>query len=142
MAVDSLRALRADRFDYWKAQHLLNRAGFGGTPGQVRALANLGLSEAVDYIVDYDKIDWPPVEAEEFDPDIMRPRTRTERQELVQARQSGDESVVEQFRQQRQARQRADRTQIAELRRWWLTRLIETSRPLQEKLTLFWHGHF
>ena len=44
MAVDSLRALRADRFDYWKAQHLLNRAGFGGTPGQVRALANLGLS--------------------------------------------------------------------------------------------------
>ncbi len=142
MAVDSLRALRADRFDYWKAQHLLNRAGFGGTPGQVRALANLGLSGAVDYIVDYDKFDVPPVEAGEFDPDIMRPRTQAERQELRRARQGGDETVVERFRQRRQARQRADRTQVAELRRWWLTRLIETDRPLQEKLALFWHGHF
>jgi uncharacterized protein (DUF1800 family) len=25
---------------------------------------------------------------------------------------------------------------------WWLKRLIETPRPLEEKLTLFWHGHF
>ncbi|MCC6176243.1 MAG: DUF1800 domain-containing protein [Chloroflexi bacterium] len=28
------------------------------------------------------------------------------------------------------------------LRAWWLYRMIETSRPLQEKMTLFWHGHF
>lgn len=25
---------------------------------------------------------------------------------------------------------------------WWLSRMISTQRPLQEKLTLFWHGHF
>jgi uncharacterized protein (DUF1800 family) len=25
---------------------------------------------------------------------------------------------------------------------WWLTRMITTSRPLQEKMTLVWHGHF
>ena len=36
MAGNPLRPLRADAFDYWKAQHLLNRAGFGGTPAQVR----------------------------------------------------------------------------------------------------------
>ena len=47
MTMNSLRALRPRDFDYWKAQHLLNRAGFGGTPSQVRSLANLGLNAAV-----------------------------------------------------------------------------------------------
>jgi len=28
------------------------------------------------------------------------------------------------------------------LRAWWLRRMIETPYPLQEKMTLFWHGHF
>ena len=25
---------------------------------------------------------------------------------------------------------------------WWLDRMVQTQRPLEEKLTLFWHGHF
>jgi hypothetical protein len=25
---------------------------------------------------------------------------------------------------------------------WWATRMLTTNRPLEEKLTLFWHGHF
>ncbi|MDB5624135.1 MAG: hypothetical protein JWR39_2698 [Devosia sp.] len=25
---------------------------------------------------------------------------------------------------------------------WWLDRMVRTNRPLEEKLTLFWHGHF
>ena len=25
---------------------------------------------------------------------------------------------------------------------WWLDRMIRSRRPLQEKLTLFWHDHF
>jgi len=29
-----------------------------------------------------------------------------------------------------------------ELRAWWLRRMIQTPHPLQEKMTLFWHGHF
>jgi uncharacterized protein (DUF1800 family) len=29
-----------------------------------------------------------------------------------------------------------------DLEAWWLARMITTQRPLQEKLTLFWHGHF
>ncbi|HYL51673.1 MAG TPA: DUF1800 domain-containing protein [Acidimicrobiia bacterium] len=28
------------------------------------------------------------------------------------------------------------------LRQWWLDRMATTTAPLQEKLTLFWHGHF
>ena len=25
---------------------------------------------------------------------------------------------------------------------WWLSRMVNTSRPLEEKMTLFWHNHF
>jgi uncharacterized protein (DUF1800 family) len=28
------------------------------------------------------------------------------------------------------------------LRRYWLLRILETSRPLEETMTVFWHGHF
>jgi uncharacterized protein (DUF1800 family) len=31
---------------------------------------------------------------------------------------------------------------IDALTQWWLRRMITTTRPLQEKMTLFWHGHF
>lgn len=31
---------------------------------------------------------------------------------------------------------------LAELQLWWLNRMLTTKRPLQEKMTLFWHGHF
>ncbi|HLJ69156.1 MAG TPA: DUF1800 domain-containing protein [Chloroflexota bacterium] len=37
----------------------------------------------------------------------------------------------------------ADRTGLIDpLTTWWLGRMLTTTRPLQEKMTLFWHGHF
>jgi uncharacterized protein (DUF1800 family) len=35
-----------------------------------------------------------------------------------------------------------DLSKLEDLQQWWLYRMIHTRRPLQEKLTLFWHGHF
>ena len=70
-----LKPLNPKQFDFWKARHLLNRAGFGGTRDQIAALASLGLDGAVDYIVKYDAIETPPVLADHFDHDIMKPRT-------------------------------------------------------------------
>lgn len=35
-----------------------------------------------------------------------------------------------------------DYTLIDDLKRWWLYRMAFTRRPLEEKMTLFWHGHF
>jgi uncharacterized protein (DUF1800 family) len=32
--------------------------------------------------------------------------------------------------------------QIEAAKYWWLTRMLYTQRPLQEKMTLFWHNHF
>ena len=40
------------------------------------------------------------------------------------------------------ARPSINAAQLDQLRRWWLQRMVSSSRPLQEKLTLFWHGHF
>ncbi|MHC4990299.1 MAG: DUF1800 domain-containing protein [Planctomycetota bacterium] len=142
MAKRTLQALADRDFDFRKARHLLNRAGFGGTPGQVRALANMGLDAAVDYIVDYEAVDDPPVEADAFDRNIMKPLSRDERDALQRARRTSDEMTLGQFRKRRQDAQRADRAQMRELQKWWLARMIESPRPLEEKMTLFWHGHF
>ena len=32
--------------------------------------------------------------------------------------------------------------QQAALTQWWLDRMIEAPKPLAEKMTFFWHGHF
>jgi len=34
------------------------------------------------------------------------------------------------------------RRKIEAAKFWWLNRMLHTQRPLQEKLTLFWHDHF
>jgi len=34
------------------------------------------------------------------------------------------------------------RRKIEAVRFWWLNRMLYTQRPLQEKMTLFWHEHF
>jgi hypothetical protein len=128
-------------FDYGAAQHLLNRAGFGGTPAQVRALLELGLDDAVDYLVEF-KGERVSNEGFEFKSDILRAQTPEERETLRRARATNDTETIARIERERQERQNADRAQIGAMKRWWLARMIETGRPLQEKLTLFWHGHF
>jgi len=43
---------------------------------------------------------------------------------------------------ERAAFAKAVRSDVVGLQRWWMNRMITTSTPLREKLTLFWHGHF
>lgn len=35
-----------------------------------------------------------------------------------------------------------DRGDLQRLRAWWVDRMIRTDSPLEEKMTLFWHGLF
>jgi uncharacterized protein (DUF1800 family) len=142
MPINSLRELKPQDFDYWKANHLASRAGFGGTPSQVRALHQLGLDGAVDYIVDYEKLQYAPVKDNQYASDIMRPPTEEERLMIAEARRTNNEAIRERLQQERQRRQAADREQMRDVQKWWLKRIIETTRPLEEKMTLFWHGHF
>jgi len=143
MTFSSTKKLDSKSFDTRKAHHLLQRSGFGGTPQQAHALVELGFEKAVDFIVNYENVADPDEPSlDDFDKDIMRPATQAERSTINKARQSGNEEVVDIYRKERQRRQRLDRKQIAEMEQWWMRRLASTPRPLEEKMTLFWHGHF
>ena len=37
---------------------------------------------------------------------------------------------------------RASKLETQRLGTWWANRMLTTSRPLEEKMALFWHGHF
>ncbi len=123
-----LKLLATDAWDYAKARHLLVRAGFGGTPDEVAKLHAMGLHAAVDYVVDFDK--QPTV-------DIAFSGLPLERPDPLEGKYSAE--VRTRINARRTSRENA---QLARLRLWWLRRMVESPRPLQEKLTLFWHGHF
>lgn len=138
----SLRPIAPVSFGYEEARHLLWRAGFGGTPDQVRILADWGPEKAVDHLIEVGEVGgYPEPKADAFEADIMRPATEDERRAYRLAARNQDEDALARFRLERQRREQQDRAQIRALQRWWLTRMIETPRPLEEKMTLFWHGH-
>lgn len=138
----SLRPIRPEEFGYDQARHLLWRAGFGGTPRQVQTLVSWGPTKSVDSLLNVADVPYENDRASEFDSDIMRPPSPTERQAIAQARRAQDENQLAKLRLEREKRERRDRAQIRDVQRWWLERMIETPRPLEEKMVLFWHGHF
>jgi len=138
----SLQPLPDREFGYLQAQHLLNRAGFGGTARQISALQTMGLAKAVDLLVDYDKVDAGRLPHARVDPDLMGPPSEQERRMYQEARRTNDQATLDRIEAERLARQAQDRTQMHAMQQWWLARMIATPRPLEEKLTLFWHGHF
>lgn len=136
----TLRPIRREEFGYAQARHLLWRAGFGGTDAQIRHLADIGPEKSVDLILDYKQEDSPWPTESSFDKDIMSPPSPVQREAYRRARQSGDEDALARLQDERQRRERLDREQVAEVQKWWLKRMIETGNPLEEKMTLFWHG--
>src|SRR5436189_230659 len=75
--------------------------------------------------------------ADSADPSWAKPDpTRTER--FLAARRATEEERRKLFREEQQAQ----RQHITELRGWWLQRMAHGPRPFQEKMVLFWHGHF
>jgi uncharacterized protein (DUF1800 family) len=127
-----LKPLPAAKWNFTTAAHLLNRAGFGGPPAQIEALVRMGPDLAVAHFVDYEKVSDPAANPEWAKPDPERAeRFRRFRQASEEAR-----------KEMRREEQRTQRERLLELRTWWLRRMAFGPRPLQEKLTLFWHGHF
>lgn len=139
---DLFDPLPDERFGHAEARHLLLRAGFGGTPAQADALLALGLEGAVGHLVDFHSVPTDPADPEGFDKGIITPLPPEDREQLRRARQRGDEDTLARYRNAQQQAQGTDRRQMADIQRWWLKRMIESPRPLEEKLTLFWHGHF
>jgi uncharacterized protein (DUF1800 family) len=127
-----LSLLPASKWNFTTAAHLLNRAGFGGTPHEIERLAKLGPAGAVASLVDYEQTPDPTPDPAWAKPDPER------MQKLIALRQAKAEERQQLFMEER----RLQWQRMSELRGWWLDRMAKGPRPLQEKLTLFWHGHF
>ncbi|MEE9126118.1 MAG: DUF1800 domain-containing protein [Planctomycetota bacterium] len=125
----STRALATQELTYKQARHLLMRAGFGGSPEQIKKLQQMGLQAAVAYLVDYERLpqDVPGhgvIPPEPIARGTFRRLSQDERRSL------------------QRMRRRTDGRKLQRLRGWWLRRMVASERQLEEKMTLFWHGHF
>lgn len=127
-----LKPLNLAKWNFTTAAHLLNRAGFGGPPSEIEKLVKLGLPASVSWLVDYEQ-----TPDNTSDPVWAKPDP--ERQQRFIALRNATEEQRKMLQREEQQRQRE---QTIELRGWWLQRMAKGLRPLQEKLTLFWHGHF
>lgn len=112
------------------AAHLLNRAGFGGSPETIEKLHAMGHSDAIESLLEAgEESDLFP--APEMEPLSVRMR----------ALKSG--GLEGEALEERKKRERKRTRELGiELRYWWLRRMRETPYPAREKATLFWHGHW
>lgn len=135
MAINTYAPSAKNPWDDRKAAHLLNRAGFGGPPDEVAALARLGFEKAVDRLLDYENIpDYYPT------PDwVLSPPEDLAWPDKVAIKDAPLPSKERQEKGQRVQTVRGDLGNRMKV--WWLKRLCVTERPFQEKMTLFWHGH-
>ncbi len=127
--LDPFQPSKRHPWDRFLAAHLANRAGFGSPPAELDRLVHLGVERAVDSLVDFED---RPAGAP---PPPMPPWLKLEREQF----QRLDD---DQRRKLRQESQQEHREALQDLRGWWVGRMQTTARPLEEKLTLFWHGHF
>ena len=127
-----LEPLPSSRWNFATAAHLANRAGFGATPAEIEAFVRLDPAAAVAEFTDWEKKPATPLKPDWAKPDPQRgEKLRAFRQATGEERQR---LLMERNREQRR--------QMLELQHGWLQLMAAGPRPLQEKLTLFWHGHF
>lgn len=127
-----LKPITPDRWNFSTAAHLLNRAGFGGRPAEIESFARLKPLDAVEQLLSFTD-DMPTAD----NPDWAKPDP--ERAAKFRAFRSASPEERQKLQQERN---REHRQQMVELQHWWLRRMANGAHPLQEKLTLFWHGHF
>ena len=152
---DDLAPITNSDWNYETAAHLLERAGFGGTPAQIEALAVLSPKAAVNSLVNFDSANNRHLQAfehsgihdaglEPFPP--SRPATTELAKETgealgVRVKPEGNrrlQPVVNKFFYWL----RASRLETNRVAYWWADRMVASNNPLQEKMALFWHGHY
>ncbi len=152
---NDLTPITAADWNYDFAAHLLERAGFGGTPEEIQALAKMTPAQAIARLVRYEGTDVSRLAPFEHsgvhDPGIEPfPPSRPAVTDL--AKQTGEalgikvkptgnrrlQPVVDKFFYWL----RASVLETNRVSYWWANRMVTSPRPLQEKMALFWHGHF
>ncbi|MCC6268598.1 MAG: DUF1800 domain-containing protein [Dehalococcoidia bacterium] len=113
LAAEALKQPIADPMA--RAAHLLRRAGWGGTLGEIQAFAELSREEAADRLLNFGALDNAALDrriaAANFN--LSTPGRGVDNQRPLIT---------------------------FEMQRWWLTRMSYTTRPLEERMTYIWHG--
>ncbi len=133
--------------DAWtlpEAAHLLNRAGFGGNPREVKEFHGRGRKEAVEWLLAMEApLDEVPVPGWAADEKAVLAQARERFAGMREGlRGLSAEEREKKRRELNQERQREQRQQSVDLQEWWFRRMVATKAPLREKMTLFWHDHF
>ena len=138
--LDAASALRpyAGPWNRRLAAHLLRRAGFGGSPDEIERFARMSPDAAVDALVRFADTSALPAGPALEPPQRPSPELRAAIAHGGAAA-AADADAVKAFRM---ANNRIRRANLIALQTWWLERMIATPAPLEEKMTLFWHGHF
>jgi len=97
-----------------KIEHLLRRAGFGARQDELDVYRAESFQGALTRLLEFERI-----------PDTTD--SKISASGYVQTRSTG---------------QFSPNSVITDARQRWLFRMVHTDRPLQEKMTLFWHNHF
>jgi hypothetical protein len=154
--VDDLSPIASGDWNYHRAAHLLERAGFGATPEEVARVAAMSPQQAVEELVNYESIDdrGQPSFDESGIWDVGMdpfPPSRAEAVRLARERGEGLGEKLLPVGSQRRLQPVVDKffysltannIETQRLGLWWANRMLTTKRPLEEKLALFWHGHF
>ena len=127
-----LKPLSKDGWNYETAAHLLNRAGFGGPPEEIARLAGLGHEAALSSLLDYEKINDPTPNPVWAVPDLGRAERNTRHSEPARRMKSS-------WRNRPSSAPKRTNRRFARL---VANRMATGPRPFQEKMVLFWHGHF
>ena len=130
----------SDPWDARKAAHLLRRAGFGPLPDEVTRAVAAGFDGAVDALFAFPAEPAAPpafedVRAAEQQLDSTLDSLRAAHEPINLKTHPELRDMYQQVGQQH------GRALVA-VAAWWLDRMASGPAPLQEKLVLFWHGHF
>ncbi len=112
----------SDPWDYAKAAHLLRRAMIGPTEIEIRTAVAEGLDLTISRLMQPFEPDLDLIaDFAGRDPEIGSPPPDSPELDIWRAQQLG----------------RRER-----LGRWWLQTIASSPVSIQERMTLFWHGHF
>jgi uncharacterized protein (DUF1800 family) len=152
---NELTPIAASEWNAAKAAHLLSRAGFGGTPEDVARLAAMTPQQAVLSLVRVDQVDnshLPPFDHSGIHDPGLEPFPESRPAATDRAKQTGESMGIKvkpagNRRLQPVANRffywlRASVLETDRVAYWWANRMLTSKAPLQEKMALFWHGHF
>ncbi|HLI83061.1 MAG TPA: DUF1800 domain-containing protein [Bryobacteraceae bacterium] len=137
------------------AAHLLERAGFGGTPEEIASFAKMTPAKAVARLVRFEGTNashLPPFDhsgihdagLEPFPPSrpAVTDQAKAKGEALgIKAKPAGNrrlQPIVNKFFYWL----RASVLETNRVAYWWANRMLTSPQPLREKMALFWHGHF